>query len=115
MAQRAETVAYASAILVSGQTVNEDILRSSMSSAFEDFQRGEEGNRETDAQDEYGIAIQEECLANMCPAADLAGIIGQLNNELDESKFDSEEVAKELSTQIIQCPYPLDNIVLTNS
>jgi hypothetical protein len=54
--------------------VNEDILRSNMSSAFEDFQRGEEENRETDAQDEYGIAFQEECLANMCRAADLAGI-----------------------------------------
>ena len=64
-----------------------------MSSVFEDFQRGEEGNGETDPEDEYGIAFQEECLANMCRAADLAGI-GQLNNELDESEFD---LAKELS------------------
>ena len=67
-----------------------------MSSAFEDFQRGEVGNRDTDAQDEYGTAFQEKCLANMCRAADLAGS-GQLNNELDESEFDIEEVAKELS------------------
>ena len=94
MAQRAATVAYASANIISGHTVKEDISRSSMSSAFEDFQRGEEGKRETDAQEEYGIAFQE-CLANMCRAADLAGI-GQLNNELDESEFDIEKVAKEL-------------------
>ena len=89
MAQRASTFSYANANLVSEQTVNEDILRSSMSSAFEDFQRGEEGDRETDAQDDHGIAFQEECLANMCRAADLAGI-GQINNELDESEFDIE-------------------------
>jgi hypothetical protein len=63
-----------------------------MSSAFEDFHRGEEGNRETNAQDEYGIAFHEECLANMCQAADLAGI-SQLYKELDESEFDIEEVA----------------------
>jgi hypothetical protein len=99
MAQRAATVAYANANIIHGQTVNEDILRTSMSSAFENFQRGEEGNRETDAQDEFGIAFQEECLASMCRAADLAGI-GQLNNELDESEFDIEEVAKELSLPV---------------
>ena len=99
MAQRAATVAYANANLISWQTVNEDILRSIMSSDFEDFQRGEEENRETDAQDEYGIAFQEECLANMCRAADLAGI-GQLNNELDVSEIDIEEVAKELSLHV---------------
>jgi hypothetical protein len=67
-----------------------------MSFAFEDVQRGEEENRETDAQDEYGIAFQEECLANMCRPVDLAGI-GQLNKELDEYEFHIEEVAKELS------------------
>ena len=58
-----------------------------------------EERRDTDAQDEFGTAFQEECLANMCRAADLAGI-GQLNNELDESKFDIEEVAKELSLPV---------------
>ncbi len=35
----------------------------------------------------------------MCRAADLAGI-GHLNNELDESEFDIEEVAKELSLPV---------------
>jgi hypothetical protein len=70
-----------------------------MSSAFEDFQRGEEEDRETDAQDEYEIAFQEESLANMCRAADLVGI-GQLNNKLDESEFDIGEVAKELSLPV---------------
>ena len=99
MAQRAARVAYGSSNIINGQTVNEDILRSCMSSVFEDFQRGEEGNGETDPEDEYGIAFQEECLANMCRAADLAGI-GQLNNELDESEFDIEEVAKELSLPV---------------
>jgi hypothetical protein len=99
IAQRAATVAYANAKIISGQTVNEDILRSSMSFAFEDFQRGEEGNQETDAQDEYGITFQEECLANMCRAAYLAGI-GQLNNKLDEYEFDIEEFAKELSLPV---------------
>ena len=104
-----------------------------MSYAFEDFQRGEEGNRETDAQDEFGTAFQEECLANMCRATDLAGI-GQLNNELDESEFDIEEVAKELSVpvhpnnpmsisigqycidqlMIMQVNSPLRSIALTN-
>jgi hypothetical protein len=99
MAQRAKTVAFANANIIHGQTVNEDILRISMSSAFEDFQRGEEGIRETDAQDEFGTAFQEECLANMCRAVDLAGI-GQLNNELDEFEFDIEDVAKELSLPV---------------
>ena len=70
-----------------------------MSSAFEDFQRGEEGNRETDTQYELGIEFQEKCLANMCRAADLNGI-GQVNNELDESEFDIEEIAKELSLPV---------------
>ncbi len=46
-----------------------------------------------------GIAFQEECLANMCRAADLAGI-GQHNDALDESEFDIEEVAKELSLPV---------------
>jgi hypothetical protein len=99
MAQRAAMVAFANPSIIHGESVNEDILRTSMSSAFEDFQRGEEGNRETDAQDEFGTTFQEECLANMCRAADLAGI-GQLNNELDESEFDIEEVAKELSLPV---------------
>jgi hypothetical protein len=35
----------------------------------------------------------------MCRAADLAGI-GQRNNELDESEFDIEEVANELSLPV---------------
>jgi hypothetical protein len=60
MAQRAATFSYANANITSGETVNEDILRSIMSSAFEEFQRGEEGNRETDVHDEYGLAFQEE-------------------------------------------------------
>ncbi len=133
MAQRAATVAFANVNIMHGQTVNEDILRTSMSSAFEDFQRGEEGNRETDAQDEFGTAFQEECLANMCRAADLAGI-GQLNNELDESEIDIEVVANELSLlvdpddpmsisvgqycidqlMIMQVNFPLRSIVFTN-
>jgi hypothetical protein len=100
MAQRATTFSYANASITSGETVNEVILRSSMSSAFEDFQRGEEANRETDAHDEYGLAFQEECVANMCRAANLAGI-GQLNNELDESELDIEEVANELSMPVV--------------
>jgi hypothetical protein len=99
MAQRAPTVAYANANIISGQTVNEDILRSDLSFAFEYFQRGEEENRETDAQVEFGIAFQKECLANMCRAADLAGS-GQLNNKLDESELDIEEVAKDLSLPV---------------
>ena len=99
MAQRAITVVYANTNIISGQTVNEEILRSDMSSAFEDLQRGEEENRETDAHDEYGIAFQEECLASMCRAADLAGI-GHHNNAPDESEFDIEEVAKELSLPV---------------
>ena len=39
--QRAATVAFANANIIHGQTVNEDILRTSMPSSFEDFQRGE--------------------------------------------------------------------------
>ncbi len=60
--------------IINGQTVNEDIIRSCMSSAFEDFQREEEGNGETDPEVEYGIVFKEEYLANMCRAVDLAGI-----------------------------------------
>ena len=68
----------------------------------------------------------------MCRAADLAGI-GQHNNVLDESEFDSEEFAKVLSMpvdpdnpsyislgqycidqlmimQVIHCPYVLINL-----
>ena len=61
--------------------------------------RGEDDNLETDARDDYGIAFQEEFLSNMCRAADLAGI-GQHNNALDESEFDIEEVAKDLSLPV---------------
>ncbi len=63
------------------------------------MQRGEDDNLETDARDDYEIAFQEECLSNRCRAADLAGI-GQHNNALDESEFDIEEVAKELSLPV---------------
>ena len=41
--------------------MNEDILRSSLSSTFEDLQLGEDNNLETNARDDYGIAFQEEC------------------------------------------------------
>ncbi len=81
------------------------------------MQRGEDDNLETDARDDYGIAFQEECLSNMCRAADLAGI-GPKNNALDEYEFDIEEVAKELSLPdvlIIQVLCLSDNIVLTTS
>ena len=54
MAQLAATFSFANVNITSAETVNDDILRSNMSYAFEDFQRGEEGNRETEAQDEYG-------------------------------------------------------------
>ncbi len=57
MTQRAATVAFANATSIHGQTVNEEVLRTNMSYAFEDFQRGEEGNRDTDAQDEFGTAF----------------------------------------------------------
>jgi hypothetical protein len=69
----------------------------------------------------------------MCRAADLADI-GQLNNELEESELDIEEVAKELSLpvdldnpmsisvgqycidqlMIMQVHFPLHYIVFTN-
>jgi hypothetical protein len=99
IAERIATVAYAIANTTRDYTMNEDILRSSLSSTFEDLQRGEDNNLETDVRDDYGIAFQEECLTNMCRAADLAGI-GQHNNALDESEFDIEEVAKELSLPV---------------
>ncbi len=55
--------------------------------------REDEGNREeVEAGGNYGIDFHEGCLADMCRAADLAGI-GQLENQLDESEFDIEEVA----------------------
>ncbi len=99
MATRAATVEYGNANIISGQTVNEHILRSSMSYAFEDLQRGKEENRETDAQDEYRNASQEECLASMCRAGDLAGI-EQLYNDSDGSEIDIEEVVKESSLPV---------------
>ena len=99
IAERIATVAYANANNTSDYTMMEDILRSSLSSTFEDLQRGEDDSPETEARDDFGIAFQEECLAYMCRAADLAGI-GQQDNALDESEFDIEEVAKELSLPV---------------
>ena len=52
-----------------------------------------------DAQNEYGLTFQEECLANVFRVADLVGI-GQLNKEFDESEFDIEQVAKQLSLPV---------------
>jgi hypothetical protein len=99
IAERIATVAYANANTTSDFTMNEDILRSSLASTFEELQGGEDDNLETDARDDYGIAFQEECLSNMCRAADLAGI-GQHENALDESEFDIAEVARELSLAV---------------
>jgi hypothetical protein len=96
IAERIATVAYANANNTSDYTMMEDILRSSLSSTFEDLQIGEIDSLETEARDDFGIAFQEECLAYMCRSANLGGI-GQHNDALDESEFGIEEVTKELS------------------
>jgi hypothetical protein len=92
IAERAAHIAYASTS--TAETINEGMLRSGITTTFEELRGREEANREEEAR--YGLDFQEECLANMCRAADLAGI-GQLENQLDESEFDIEEVAQELS------------------
>jgi hypothetical protein len=99
--ERASTIAYTLASTLTDETVNEEMLRSGIASTFEELRgREDEGNRgEGEASGNYGIDFQEECLANMCRAADLAGI-GQLENQLDESEFDIEEVAQELSKPV---------------
>jgi hypothetical protein len=99
--ERASTIAYTLASTLTAETVNEEMLRSGIAYTFEELRgREDEGNRgEGEASGNYGIDFQEECLANMCRAADLAGI-GQMENQLDESEFDIEEVAQELSKPV---------------
>ena len=94
IAERAAHVVNALASTTTAETIDEGMLRSGITTTFEELRGREEANREEEAR--YGIDFQEECLANMCRAADLAGI-GQLENQLDESEFDIEEVAQELS------------------
>ena len=92
--ERAAHVAYALASSTTVETIDEGMLRSGITPTFEELRGREEARREEEVR--YGIDFQEECLTNMCRAANLAGI-GQLEKQLDESVFDIEEVAQELS------------------
>ncbi len=77
---------------MTAKTIDEGMLMSGITTAFEELRGREEDKREEEARNNYGIDFQEECLANMCRAANLASM-GQLENPLDKSEFNIGEVA----------------------